>query len=414
MNRWLLLFCLILPVLGAPKRFEIKDEDSDNELEQWCEGKPADIFFLLDTSSSINFDDFDKQKAFVQDLIKVFDISETKTRIAVALFSSGYYSQFPFYRYNDKSDIINAIDRIRHRGGNTETGRAIGRMVRDGFRFAREGVVRIAFVLTDGKSQRGDVTIAEAAKAKEDNIFIYAIGVGKADIDELNAIGSDPKSKFVHKVGSYSVLHQLKDDLAATVCKIEPQKMPPCGYNQPTDLMYVFDSSAMGAAKARKIYQFISNTSEHFSTESEGNIRTGVLSRHCPNNDIALNSYQNKQELIDELNKPKLHGLEHLVKKVTLESFADDTLTGSDQSSSASKAMVLFVDNETEKLEKVLEQAKEAQKKNIAVYVVNISSGKNNIYVEMIASEPFNQHTWNVNSYDDLDTIKMKLINRFC
>ena len=51
-----------------------------------CGGKPADIVFALDASGSIWGPDFSHQKTFVSDVIRVFNVSQEVTRVALLTF----------------------------------------------------------------------------------------------------------------------------------------------------------------------------------------------------------------------------------------------------------------------------------------------------------------------------------------
>ena len=70
-----------------------------------CDGKPADIFFLLDSSSSIWSVDYKLQLQFLQDLVDSFPISQTEVRIGVGIFSHRYRTQFNFNVYDDKERL---------------------------------------------------------------------------------------------------------------------------------------------------------------------------------------------------------------------------------------------------------------------------------------------------------------------
>ena len=59
---------------------------------------------------------------------------------------------------------------------------------------AREGVRRVVIVMTDGNSQETEKTKQAAAKAREDNLEVFAIGVGHSvSPEELHNIASDDR-----------------------------------------------------------------------------------------------------------------------------------------------------------------------------------------------------------------------------
>ena len=59
---------------------------------------------------------------------------------------------------------------------------------------AREGVRRVAIVMTDGNSQETEKTKQAAAEAREANLEIFAIGIGHSvSPQELHNIASDDR-----------------------------------------------------------------------------------------------------------------------------------------------------------------------------------------------------------------------------
>ncbi|ESO97265.1 hypothetical protein LOTGIDRAFT_79448, partial [Lottia gigantea] len=84
---------------------------------------------------------------------------------------------------------------------------------------ARANVPHIMIVITDGRSTYGGLTASEAAKARNDGILIFAIGVGAADENELNNIASKPSSEYVTKVTDYTKLTGIREKLALQACE---------------------------------------------------------------------------------------------------------------------------------------------------------------------------------------------------
>ena len=55
-----------------------------------CVGKVADVFFVLDSSSSIYVEDYSQVLDFVRQVITRFDVSRDDTRIGALTFSADY------------------------------------------------------------------------------------------------------------------------------------------------------------------------------------------------------------------------------------------------------------------------------------------------------------------------------------
>lgn len=140
-----------------------------------CGSKPAELFFLLDSSSSIWALDFEKQLTFVNDVINSFEIGPHATRVGVASFSYEYYPNIDLDQFDSKDDLKNAVKQITHKLGSTYTYDALDGVREDGLSKdkTRPGVARILVVLTDGESHNGEKTIKAAKKLKVNKVFKY-------------------------------------------------------------------------------------------------------------------------------------------------------------------------------------------------------------------------------------------------
>lgn len=192
-----------------------------------CGGKPADIYFALDASNSIWPEDFKKQLAFVRDLISLFDISPTKTRVGLVTFSDRVRPIFDFSSLQTKENLFKQMSNITFMSGRTRTADALKFVHEQGFSrdVARREVAHIILVFTDGLSKRPHETAREAELAKRDGIYLFSIGIGMSvERTELRDIASDPDDDFVFHVSNFSVLGTIKNILAIKTCAIQPEE----------------------------------------------------------------------------------------------------------------------------------------------------------------------------------------------
>jgi len=87
----------------------------------------------------------------------------------------------------------------------------------------RPRVPNVAVVLTDGKSTwEANNTIPEATLLKEDGVKIFSIGIGSdINVDELNAIASNPTRPYVYQVESFSDLIVLIGVIVNSTCHLQ-------------------------------------------------------------------------------------------------------------------------------------------------------------------------------------------------
>lgn len=68
-------------------------------------------------------ENFKHIRSFIASLAGAFDIGEDKTRVAVVQYSTDTRTEFPLTRYTRRGDLLQAINSLPYKGGNTMTGK---------------------------------------------------------------------------------------------------------------------------------------------------------------------------------------------------------------------------------------------------------------------------------------------------
>ncbi|CAH1774657.1 unnamed protein product, partial [Owenia fusiformis] len=178
-----------------------------------CSKSKADIIFILDASESVGPQDFIKVREFVRAITRELDVSRDTNRIAAISFSDGVTEHFFLDTFDNKQDVLDALQNISYVGGSTNTQAALVALREDiaiPERGDREEIQTIGICLTDGASKvRG---VREAATAVKDmGVALIMIGVNTTSlsIDELNDIASKPTKDFSYVIESYSELFSI-------------------------------------------------------------------------------------------------------------------------------------------------------------------------------------------------------------
>ena len=192
-------------------------------VEYYCGNKPADVAFILDSSNSIWGPDFEKQITFVKEVVGMFQIGADKTRVGVTTYSHDVFTEIRLNEHFDKESLQDAVSRVRKRRGfRTRTGLALTHMRKRLFTEeygARDGVVKVGIVMTDGRSRFIMRTMWEASKARRAGIQLFAIGIGSAvNRRELRGISSRPTNEYTFQVDSFAALESIKNILAIKTC----------------------------------------------------------------------------------------------------------------------------------------------------------------------------------------------------
>lgn len=193
-----------------------------------CKEAKADLVFLVDGSWSIGDDNFMKITRFLYSTMGSLDlIGPDGTQVAIAQFSDDARTEFQLNSHDNKEALLEAIQRIRYKGGNTKTGRAIKHVKESIFTpeaGARRGVPKVLVVLTDGRSQ--DDVNKVSKDMQMEGYIIFAIGFADADYGELVNIASKPSDRHVFFVDDLDAVKKIEEQLITFVCEAATATCP--------------------------------------------------------------------------------------------------------------------------------------------------------------------------------------------
>jgi len=174
-----------------------------------------ELVFVIDSSESVGPDNFKIIKDFVTALVDRVTVGRNATRVGLVLYSGEAKLMFNLARYTTKEDIKQAIRNLPYLGEGTYTGTAIRKATQEAFSSSRQGVSKVAIVITDGQTDKResvklDIAVREAHSA---NIEMFALGiVNQSDptqaefLRELNLIASDPDSEHMFQINDFNTL----------------------------------------------------------------------------------------------------------------------------------------------------------------------------------------------------------------
>ncbi|XP_071592968.1 collagen alpha-4(VI) chain-like, partial [Heliangelus exortis] len=175
----------------------------------------ADVVFLVDTSTSIGQENFQKVKNFLSTLVSNLDIGLDAIQVGLAQYSDETYQEFLLNQYL-KSDVLEQIENLSYRSGETYTGRALDFV--NGVYFtepagsrAKGYVPQVAILITGGESS--DEVELPARKLRDRGISLYVVGIGVQNTTELQQIASKPFDKYLYSAGSFDDLQDLTSRL---------------------------------------------------------------------------------------------------------------------------------------------------------------------------------------------------------
>ena len=178
-----------------------------------------DLIFVLDESGSIGAVQFDLLRRFAMQISQGLDIGLQRSLVGAILFARSPSLEFGVTQNTNQSSLQAAIANLPYRSGGTRTADALD-LLRTagqpgGALNLRDGYNHIAIVVTDGRSASRSETINASSALHASNIYsqVYAIGVSRADINELQAIASHPSLVFFTSNFDSNTIAQLQQNV---------------------------------------------------------------------------------------------------------------------------------------------------------------------------------------------------------
>lgn len=381
-------------------------EQSDHPFVEACNGKPADVYFVMDSSRSIGSSNYQKQKTFVSKLLSAFDISNSKTRIGVVTYSNDVKVDIPLGSIATLPELQKAVDNLPYHARGTNTGDAIHFVRKVGFvkGVSRPEVAHIMIVLTDGLSMDSEKTRKESSLAHDAGIYVFAIGIGKGvDTVELSAIASNPDKNFLFHVENFDALSSIRTLLATRTCEVlpkdeaAPSSVVPLPKYGLMDIVFVYDVFGIGAQKTLIINKFISSIVRRITT-GMGDIWVGRLIADCPemthNGLVPVTSWNDNSKIT-------FPGLGSLIEKL------DVFFSSNGGRYNARRTVVVFVDEQEQNVMDVVAKLHSLQNMN----VITIILGEEEKYV---LEETSTRKYFYVPSYNELLQFTFPCLKQLC
>ncbi|NP_001316017.1 von Willebrand factor precursor [Oryctolagus cuniculus] len=203
-----------------------------------------DVVFVLEGSDEVGEANFNKSKAFVEEVIRRMDVGPGSIHVTVLQYSYVVTVEYTFSEPQSKDDILRHVREIRYQGGNrTNTGLALQYLSEHSFTTSqgdREQAPNLVYMVTGNPA-------SDEIKRLPGDIQLVPIGVGPhADVQELERIGW-PNAPIL--IQDFEKLPREAPDLVLQRCcsgaglqlpTLSPA--PDCG--QPLDVALLLDGSS--------------------------------------------------------------------------------------------------------------------------------------------------------------------------
>ncbi|KAK7505145.1 hypothetical protein BaRGS_00003715, partial [Batillaria attramentaria] len=205
-----------------------------------CRDK-MDLVFILDSSGSVSYTDFDLMLHFAADIVDVMNVSSEVVRVADVVYSNTVQVEFDFDDYTDADDLKSRLLNTYKLDSTTNTHLALDEaaaILNDTARGARLGVKKVAVLVTDGRSNDYSSTLASAKDLKDQGVTVFAIGVGNYNLDEIEAAASEPTCSHVFTLPGFTFIRSILKEIQKSTCEaslVFTENTPGTGQIQESD-----------------------------------------------------------------------------------------------------------------------------------------------------------------------------------
>ncbi|XP_063396364.1 collagen alpha-1(XII) chain-like isoform X2 [Mytilus trossulus] len=391
-----------------------------------CYKTKADVFFVVDTSSSLSvFDNVKKELNFVEDVISDFEMGFDQVRVGMMTFSNDPELLFQLDDFKTKEEIskyLLEMNADEWKGGNTYMDKALRLLMKEGLSTShgsRNGVPQIAVIITDGEATDRRKFEKAVNELRLTNYIVFAIGVGPdRKLDELKKIASD--SSHVFEVENVQSLHAITQELLVKLCKQGEQPAPPvvtCEGAQ-ADVIFVADSSrSIGYVAFNELKRFAVDVVKRF-TVSPSDIQVGlIIFGNDTNFEFTLGSYRDQNEVLKAISHVKyLQGMQltYTNKALNLLTRQGFTNMNGGRGGKIPKIAILITDGEPTDIEATRIAAEKGRQEGIIIFAIGVGQYIDQTGLDIMASSPAETHSFAVDNYAALSSIEEALTEKTC
>ncbi|XP_054557185.1 vitrin [Talpa occidentalis] len=401
--------------------FVPKEELSTESLEPVSQGDPnckVDLSFLIDGSSSIGKRRFRIQKQFLVDVAQALDIGPAGPLMGVVQYGDNPATQFNLRTHMNSQDLKTAIEKITHKGGLSNIGRAINFVTKSFFSKAngnRGSAPNVAVVVVDGWPTDKVEEASQLARESGINIFFITVE-GAVESEKQFVMEPNFSNKAVCRTNSfYSLnvpswfsLHKTLQPLVKRVCDTDRLACSKTCFNS-ADIGFVIDgSSSVGTGNFRTVLQFVANLSKEFEI-SETDTRIGAVQYTYEQRlEFGFDEYSTKADILNAIKRVGYwsggtstgaainYALEQLFKK---------------SKPNKRKLMILITDGRS--YDNVRIPAMAAHNKGVITYAIGVAWAAPD-ELEVIATHPARDHSFFVDEFDNLHKSVPQILRNIC
>ncbi|XP_063309185.1 collagen alpha-6(VI) chain [Pelobates fuscus] len=378
-----------------------------NPEEECGKIEKADIVFVIDSSGSINNDQYQLMKDFVISMVNKSEVGPQNVQFGALKYSDNPSKLFYLNDFGSKTNIMNAIKSDESMGGNTYTAKALDysqTFFTEGKGSRRSsGVPQYLIIITDGESHDHDKLNETSKHLQDQGINVFAIGIDKAKTDELKTMAGTKGKWFL--VDSFSGLNEIFGNVSDAMCNktaCEAEK---------ADLIFLIDGSTSISNDDFKIMKnFMKSVIDDFDIAVD-RVHVGVAQySHNYKVHFRTKRFTEKKTVNNEIeNIPKLNGntlIGSALQKTEKELF---NVPENRISEGVHQILVVITDGDSQ--DNVAPPAQSLRNKGVDIYAVGVGNVQ---MTQLISIAGSSKTVFSVKNFAELQSIKKKIVRNIC
>ncbi|XP_046502592.1 collagen alpha-6(VI) chain [Equus quagga] len=368
-----------------------------------------DVVFVIDSSGSIDYDEYNIMKDFMTDLVKKADVGKNQVRFGALKYADDPEVLFYLDTLGTKWEVISVLQNDQPMGGNTYTAEALAfsdHMFTEarGSRLQR-GVPQVLIVITDGESHDADKLNATAKALRDKGILVLAVGIAGANPVELLAMaGSSDKYFFVETFGG---LKGIFSDVSASVCN---SSKVDCEIGQ-IDLVFLMDgSNSIHPDDFKKMKAFLASVVQDFDV-TVNRVRIGAAQfSHNYQPEFPLGTFIGKEEISFQIEKiQQIFGYTHIGAALRRVGHYFRPDMGSRINAGTPQVLLVLTDGQSQ--DEVAQAAEDLRRKGINIYSVGIGDVDDQQLIQITGTA---DKKLTVHDFDELRKVKKRIVRNIC
>ncbi|MBZ3886683.1 Collagen alpha-6(VI) chain [Sciurus carolinensis] len=368
-----------------------------------------DVVFVIDSSGSIDQDEYNIMKDFMIGLVKKADVGKNQVRFGALKYADDPEVLFYLGDLSTKLEVISVLQNDQPLGGNTYTAEALA-FSDHMFTEARgsrlhKGVPQVLIVITDGESHDAEKLNATAKSLRDKGILVLAVGIAGANPVELLAMaGSRDKYYFVETFGG---LKGIFSDVSASVCN---SSKVDCEIEK-VDLVFLMDgSNSIHPSDFKKMKEFLASVVQDFDV-SLNRVRIGAAQfSHTYQPEFPLGTFTGEKEISFQIeNIQQIFGYTHIGAALREVGHYFRPDMGSRINAGTPQVLLVLTDGQSQ--DEVAQAAEELRRKGVDIYSVGIGDVDDQQLVQITGTA---KKKLTVHNFDELRKVKKRIVRNIC